>query len=98
MKLVDGSQTFDRVDLGTVKLNRKKKAAAHAVPVHENGAGAANTVLAANMRARETERLSEKIGEKQPRFDRALEGVPFTLMRIVWLLFIVVSRAHAASQ
>src|SRR5476649_2892822 len=72
MKLVDGSQTFDRVDLGAVKLNRKKKAGAHAVPVHENGASAANTVFAANMRACETERLSEKIGEKQPRFDRAL--------------------------
>src|SRR5476649_1871966 len=98
MKLVDGSQTFDRVDLGAVKLNRKKKAGAHAVPVHENGAGAANTVFAANMRARETERLAEKIGEKQPRLDRELVSGAIHFDANCVVLFIVVSRAHGASQ
>src|SRR5258708_9170529 len=72
MKLVDGPQTFDRVDLGAVKLDRKKKTGAHAVSVHENGAGTANAVFAADMRAGEAERLAKKIGEKQPWLDRAL--------------------------
>ena len=58
-----------------VELHREQKARAHAVAVDQHRAGAADAVLAADMRAREAERAAQEVGEQQTRLDGALVSV-----------------------
>src|SRR6185437_12822796 len=72
--LADFSQAFDRVDSATVGLHREQQAGSRAVAIDRYGAGTADAMLAADMRAGEAERMAQKIGKQQARLDCALIG------------------------
>src|SRR5688572_16699182 len=67
---------LDGGDARAVQLNGKHEAGAYGLPVVEHRARAAHAVLAAHVRAREPEALAKKVGESEPRLDRALVAVP----------------------
>ena len=67
--LPDPAEALDRLDIAPVGLHREHEAGACAVAVDEHGAGAADAVLAADMRAGEAERVAQEIGQQQPRLD-----------------------------
>ena len=62
-------QAFDGLDLMPVGLRRQHDAGARRLAVEEDGAGAADAVLAPDVRAGETEILAEKVAQQQPRLD-----------------------------
>src|SRR5271169_5348766 len=64
-----GRDAFDRRDLVTVSLHGKHQAGARRFAVEQNRAGAADAVLAAGMRAGETEILAQTIEQGLPRLD-----------------------------
>src|SRR5438445_531996 len=57
-----------------VSRDGEEQAGARAVAVDQHRAGAAHAVLAADMGARESERVAQEIAEQQARLDRALVG------------------------
>src|SRR5688572_28027154 len=59
-----GREPLDRGDLGALELGRQEQAAPGGAAVHEDRAGAAHAVLAADVRAREPEILAEEVGER----------------------------------
>ena len=77
--LPDAAEAFDRLDAAAIGLHREHQASARAVAVDQHGAGAADAVLAADMGAGEPERVTQEIGEQQPRLHggpvrRAVDG------------------------
>ena len=56
-----GGQAFDRQDLRTVRLDRQNETGANARAVHQNGAGAADPVLTAYVRADQPEVLAKEL-------------------------------------
>src|SRR4029453_18470802 len=54
---------LDGEDIVAVRLHRKHQAGACRALVEQNGAGAANAVLAAKVRAGETKLMADEIGE-----------------------------------
>ena len=72
--LADAAEAFDGLDVSAVCLHRKHQARSRAVAVEKHGARAADAVLAADMRAGEPERVTQKIGEQESRLDGGLVG------------------------
>src|SRR5262245_66068814 len=62
-------ETFDGGDLRALGLHREHEARAHCRAVDQHRAGAADAVLAADMRAGEAEVMAQAVGERQPRLD-----------------------------
>ena len=76
---VRGGQALDRRDRGAVGLHGEHQARAHRLAVHQHGAGAADAVLAADVRAGEAELVAQEVAEQQARLDlggvgRAVDG------------------------
>src|SRR3954467_8461453 len=57
---------LDRPNLCAVSRDRQCDAGADRFSVHQNGAGAANAVLAADMRSRQQALVANKIGKRKP--------------------------------
>ena len=72
VQLIRRTQTFDRHDVGAVGPDGERQAGADAVAVHQDGAGAADAVLAADMGSGQPERVAQKIGQQQARLDARL--------------------------
>ena len=64
-----GGERLDRPHVTAVRLHGEDEAAPHRDPVEPHGARAAHAVLAADVRARETERVPQEVGEEQTRLD-----------------------------
>ncbi len=62
-------EPFDRLDLGPVDLDREEEARPDSGPVEAHGAGAADAVLAADVRAVQAERVAQEVREEEPRLD-----------------------------
>ena len=74
-----GRQALDRRHRGAVDLDGEHQARAHRLTVHQHGAGAADAVLAADVRAGEAELVAQEVAEEQARLDvggvgRAIDG------------------------
>ena len=54
-------KTLHRRDLATVHLHRKEDAGTHGNAVEQDSAGAARTVLAADMRAGQVQLMAQKV-------------------------------------
>src|SRR5205807_4266205 len=72
IELTLGSEALDGAHILAVCLDGEHQAGACAMAVDKDGAGAADAVLAAEMRAREAELVAQEIGEREARLDRAL--------------------------
>src|SRR5437660_801743 len=66
-------QPFDRVDPTAGNLRGEREAAARGMAVDQHRAGAADAVLAAEMRAGQLQLLAQKIRQMLARLDAALE-------------------------
>src|SRR5260221_78480 len=73
---VDVTQALNRLDPAAVGLYRKQQAGAGALPVDQDGTGAADAVLAADMRAGKPERMTQEIAEQRSRLDQAFISRP----------------------
>ena len=67
-------QTFDGADRAALGLHRKHQAGAHRLAVDNDGAGAADAVLAADMRAGLPAILADRVGQRAARLDRDRRG------------------------
>ena len=68
-RAVGGGQPFDRGDLATVHLHAEQQTRAHRLAVDEHRAGAAHSVLAADVGAGQPELVPQQVREQQPRLD-----------------------------
>ena len=66
---VAAGQPFDGRELVAVGLHREHQAGAHRRAVEQDGAGAADAVLAADMGAGERQIVAQEIAEQHARFD-----------------------------
>ena len=71
-RLSVGRKTLDRGDLMPVRLHGEHQARARGEVIEQDRAGAADAVLAAEMRAGEAEAVAQEIGERQPHLDLVL--------------------------
>ena len=62
-------EPLDGLDLGAVGLHGEQQAGADGDAVEPDGAGAADAVLAADVRAGQPERVAQEVGEQQARLD-----------------------------
>ena len=69
-------ERLDRLDLAAVDLHREQAAAAHRHPVDEHRAGAADAVLAADVRAGQAQPMAEEVRQQEPRLDGLLYDAP----------------------
>jgi NAD(P)-dependent dehydrogenase (short-subunit alcohol dehydrogenase family) len=67
-----GIEPLDGLELGAVELDGEEQARAHRLAVEEDGAGAADSVLAAEMGARQLQVLAQEVREALPRLHQAL--------------------------
>ena len=72
-------QALDRAQLAAVDLDGEHQARAHRDAVELDRAGAADPVLAADVRARQAELVAQEVAQKQARLDLGARGrLPFT--------------------
>ena len=71
-QLVGVGEALDGLDVGAVDLHRQHQAGAHRRAVDDHRAGAADAMLAADVRAGQSERVAQKIAEMRARFDVGL--------------------------
>src|SRR5215468_12633114 len=70
MQLVGARRdAFDGEKVVAVRLNRKQQARSRRATIHQDGAGAAYAVLAAEMRAGEPELVADEIRQRDPDLD-----------------------------
>ena len=69
-------QALNGGDRCPVRLNRKKQARTNRLLIEKHGAGTANAVLATNVSAGQTQMLSKKIAQQEPRFNFTLVFPP----------------------
>src|SRR5256885_16503484 len=69
MQRVAVREPFDGTDLTSGGLHGKHQAGAHWLAVDKNGAGAADAVLAANMRAGLPAIIADRVGQRAARLD-----------------------------
>ena|SRR5947209_2634828 len=60
-EIVRTAKTFHRLNAASIGLHREQETRTHAVAVEENCAGAANTVLATDVSARQHEATAQEI-------------------------------------
>src|SRR5262245_44017753 len=78
-------QTLDGFHRGALQRGREHEAAAHDAPVDADGAGAADAVLAAGVRAHQTEIEAEKIDQMPARLNAASDALAVHGQRHVYL-------------
>ena len=83
---VVGRDALDGQDLVAVRLHRQHQAGARGAAVEQDGAGAADAVLAAEMRAGEAELVAQEIGERQAHLDLVLVALAVDRQRDLALL------------
>jgi hypothetical protein len=66
---VAAGQALDCAHLTAVGLNRQHQASARTHSIHQNCAGAANAVFAAEMRSREMQLVAQKVAECHARLN-----------------------------
>src|SRR5262249_23987488 len=76
MQPVARRETFHRRQARAIHLDRQQQTAAYGHAVEQHGAGAAYSVLGADVRAREIEAVAQEVGEARARLDRALVRLP----------------------
>src|SRR3990172_142456 len=74
-------QTLHRRDLGAVGLDREHGATLDRASVHEHGAGAAGSRVAADVRSGEVQLLADEVDEEKPGFHLPGVGLPVQLER-----------------
>ena len=84
IELVAVRQALDGADLFAVRLYREHQARAHRLAVDEHRAGAADAVLAADMRAGLTAILANRVGQRAARLDANGVGCPL-IVRVISL-------------
>jgi hypothetical protein len=96
VQLIAGGEPLDSAHPRTLGLRREHQAGAHRLVVDQHGAGTADAVLAAEMRAGEATILAQCVGQGAPRLDadRAL----ITVHRERDVLFIAHCASHLASR
>src|SRR5687768_15153567 len=62
-------EALDRDELGAVDLRGEEEARAHGDPVEPHRACPADAVLAADVRAGESDAVADEVGQQQPRLD-----------------------------
>src|SRR5262249_7961087 len=60
-------EPFDRLDRGAVRLDGEQQARAAHLAVERDRAGAADALPAADVRSRQTELVTDEVGEQRPR-------------------------------
>src|SRR5581483_11092773 len=65
-------QAFYCGDLGAVRLDGQHQAGSHALAIHQDRAGAAHAVLAADVGARQLQVVAQEVGQRAARLDVAL--------------------------
>ena len=70
MQLITLGEALDSAQLGAAGLHREHEAGTHCFAVHEDRAGAAYAMLAAEMSAGEIQLLSDEIRQRHPYFDQ----------------------------
>src|SRR5437870_221594 len=76
MQLVTLGEAFHSEKLGAVCLHGKHDAGTYRLTAHENRAGAADSVLAAQMGAGEIQLLAQKVRQRHSHLDQALISPP----------------------
>ena len=69
MEIAVRRQPFDRLDRRAVSLNREQQSGPDRCAVEANGAGSAHAVLAADVRAGQSQCVTEEVRQQQPRLD-----------------------------
>src|SRR5438552_7526988 len=69
MQMTVARQAFDGGDVGAVRLHGEHRARLHRLAVDEDGTGAANARLAANVRPGQTARIAQIVHEQDTRLD-----------------------------
>ena len=69
MEIAVRRQPFDRLDRRAVGLNREQKAGPDRCAVEADGAGSAHAMLAADVRAGQSQGVTEEVRQQQPRLD-----------------------------
>ena len=69
IQLIRRAQALDRHDISTIGSHSQRQARANAVAIHEDGAGPANAVLAADMRPGKPDGVADEIGKQQTRLN-----------------------------
>ncbi len=69
------SQTFDCLHLRAIGLNSEHQARARGPPIHDDRAGAAHAMFAADMRTRQPDALTQEIGKVDAGLDLGLDGL-----------------------
>src|SRR3954471_3897438 len=70
-----GREPFDRLEIATIDLRREREAGPGQHAVDDDGAGAAEAVLAADMRTGCAKLVAQEIGEQHARLRLALDGL-----------------------
>ena len=74
-------QSLDGLDGGAVRLHRQHQAGAHDLAIDAHRAGAANPMLAADMRSRQLQMLAQEIRQIKPRQNLRLDALAIDLKR-----------------
>ena len=69
-------ERLDRLDLRPVRLHREREARPRRASVEQDRAGAADAVLAPDVRAVEVQLVADEVGEQQARLDQPLVADP----------------------
>ena len=72
VQLPPPGEAFDRRDRSTVRLGREHEARLHRLAVDQHGAGAADTLLAADVGPVELELVAQEVDEQSAALDDAL--------------------------
>jgi hypothetical protein len=67
-RAVSVGQPLDRLDAGAIGLHGQHQAGAHGMSVHQHGAGAADAVFTAQMRAGQAQYMAQEIRQRLPRW------------------------------
>ena len=76
-----GRQSLDGANIATLGLHRERQAGARRHAVDGDRAGAADPVLAADMRARRADLMAQRVGEQHARLDLDRDGRPLRVKR-----------------
>ena len=74
MQLITFGEALHSAQLGAAGLHREHEAGTHRFAVHEDRAGAAYAMLAAEMSAGEIQLLADEIRQRHPYFDQTFIG------------------------
>ena len=79
MQVFRCAQGFDRADFMAVGLDCKDQAGAHRFTIKEDGAGAADAMFAANVRADQAQVVAQEITQQQAGLPLRVHTLPLTV-------------------